>query len=125
MVQRVRVRVLWATVVASVAFAAMGGLAWAGSSSDHAALVGATTRMVFGSAPAFSSFDLSVSCLSGERATGGGVHAGTATTLVSSFPLRGDGPVENGETADGWGVTVVNNTFKPAFTNAYVICAGP
>ena len=122
---RFRTKVFWVAVVSAVVFAAAGSMAWAGSSSDHGALVGVTIRSAQVLAPAFSPFFGEAMCLPGERATGGGYTSGTAFQIVSSFPTDAGPGDPEGETPVGWVVAGANNTGKDSAIRAFVVCAGP
>jgi hypothetical protein len=118
-------KVLWVAAVSAVGFATVGSMAWAGSSSDHGALVGVTIRSTFVPAPAFTSFVGEAMCLPGERATGGGYQTGTAFQVVSTLP-RSAGPGDpEGETPVGWVVSAANNSGKDSAIRVFVVCAGP
>lgn len=75
--------------------------------------------------------DALVSCLPGERATGGGgLNSGPApafynTVLLSSFPTVDGAPAAGGQTANGWFVRARHNgeSDDNMELTAYVICA--
>jgi hypothetical protein len=124
--QRFRVRALWTMLLSVVLFGVAGGMAWAGSGGDHAALVGAEVRVVHGAAPAFDNFfAMDVPCQAGERAIGGGFFAPTALSVQGSVPTKDGDMADEEKTANGWRVIVSNTSFKQANFSAYAICAGP
>lgn len=65
-----------------------------------------------------------VACAEGERATGGGGHAGGAQglSLTQSTPYP---VVEDGETPTGWFVSFDNTTATRRYIYGYVICVAP
>jgi hypothetical protein len=68
---------------------------------------------------------VSVSCLAGEKALGGGGQdTGLDNPIRQSVPLVGAAVAVSGQTPNGWRATFTSNPGSGDALEAYVICAG-